>query len=429
MKLIQTKDIDFYYITCLNDLITLIDSLQDYSYVGLDSETYVDLTKINSSALDPHSNKISLLQLNYKDNKYPFVIDVLQIEQEDNLDYLVNNLFLNSSICKVLHNASFDIKAIYSHFGIWMKNVLCTRTLMQSLGICTGMKASIFRGHSLKDLSRDYFSIILDKTEATSQWGARPLTESQLAYAAIDVGAPKNTSHTSILLEGMDIIKDELVRLNQEFSFTADQQAMFISAKLEYEGMYIDKTILQMVKDYAEEQTNANRKFLVEELGFTVYTDTDINDDGEWISIQVIPDKIKTLLNNNKGLVDYINAYLSSIGEETLSSLQAQEVKIYLDALEKEVDSEESKQFDEEFFDNKYDSMKLIKALLNYKKYNKLLSECDKYFKVINQNTNKVHAGFNPVGTATGRMSSSGDLNLQQVSNTGVKLSVSRDQF
>lgn len=426
MKLIQTEDIDFYYVDTIEDLAEVTLLAEQQQFIGTDTETYVDLTKQASSALDAHSSLISLIQLNWPGNDKPYLIDVISIGVENCMD-LIERVYMQEDICKIFHNASFDIKQFRRTFGVWIKNVQCTMTLLKSLGICTGYKASQFRGHRLIDMCRDLFGVMLDKTEAKSQWGARPLTDAQLSYAALDVGAFKSSSVESYLLEAFFNITEALEDLNQGIAYQADQQAVYISAKLEFEGMYVNTNVLNKAHAYAEELTNKHRQDLVEELGFTVYNDLDITDDGEWVQVQVIPDKIKKLLNNNKALVEYVNGYMEQVGGDMLSTLQAEEVKNYLDDLEKEVSEDEAKQFDEDYFNSRYNSINLIKNLLNYKKYSKLLSECEKYQTIINPNTGKVHAGFNAVGTSTGRMSSSGKLNLQQVSNTQVSIELEKE--
>lgn len=425
-------------ITNKKDLNNYTDYLLSFvKLLAVDTETYIDESKLNPSALDPHSSCISLIQTNFLGG-VPTIIDVITIGPS-NCNYFIEKIMMNNEITKVFHNASFDIKQFKSTFDVWIKNVECTKVFMQSLGITTGMKASIFRGHALKDLARDYFDCDMDKTEGKSQWGARPLSDSQLKYAALDVGHPKynvigelalDYKDNCLLLTGRNIFKNQLLEIGQEYSSTADQQAMYISAKLEYQGMYVDQELLDQAQQYAEIETNKYRKSLVEELGFTIYSNLDLNEDGEWEEIEVIPDKIKTLLNNNKGLVNYINVHLKDRGEKGLDSLQADEVKSYLDVLETDTELEkEEGLLSTDDIEDRYTSINLIKNLLKYKKHSKLLTECTKYKRVINSNTNKIHAGFNSIGTSTGRMSSAGAVNLQQVSNTTVILELSKEKM
>ena len=415
-------------------LVSYTDYLLTFAKIlAVDTETYIDESKLKPSALDPHSSKISLIQVNFTGG-VPTIIDVIKVKD---CSYFIDKIMLNKDIIKVFHNASFDIKQFKGTFDIWIKNIKCTKVLMQSLGITTGMKASLFRGHALKDLARDYFNCNMDKTEATSPWGARPLSDSQLKYAALDVGYPTDkTINTNLpecnclLLKAYDIFTQQLIDINQRICMEVDQQAMYVSAKLEYVGMYIDQDILVNITKYAEDQTNLFRNSVVKELGFTIFSSLELNDEGEFEEVNIIPDKIKTLLNNNKGLVTYINEHLKNRGESGLDNLQADEVKTYLDTLESdtELEKEEGLLGDKDIED-RYQSIYLIKNLLKYKKYSKLFTECKKYKRVINPNTNRIHAGFNSVGAATGRMSSAGAVNLQQVSNTKVVLEMPENKM
>jgi hypothetical protein len=326
---------------------------------------------------------------------------------------------------------SFDLKQFYSEFKTWPVNVWCTNVLMKSLSVCTGMKAGLFRGHSLKDMARDIFDINLDKTDATSEWGQRPLFNNQLSYAGLDVGAPKDSKYCSLLLEGYHIFKSQLDLLKQQMAYEIDQEAVLISAKMEYSGLEVNTDLLNKMLEYAKEQTDIHRNYLVEELGFTVYQDIDINEEGEWELMYIIPDKIKTLLNNNRALVSYINKHLLENGKQALSTLQAEEVKFYLDALEVELAEEKDNviNIDHDLIESNFSSITLIKNLLKYKKFSKFSTECQKYLNIINPNTGNIHAGFSSVGTASGRMSSSGAVNLQQVSNVQAIININKDQF
>lgn len=432
MKLIITEDIDVYYITEDKDISSVISFCKQYKELAVDTETKIDLSKLNPSALDPHSSNISLVQINSIDNKTPYILDFLSLSKESK-EIFNKEVLMNNNIRKLIHYAQFDLRQFYSEFGTWPVNVWCTNVLMKSLSVCTGMKAGLFRGHGLKDLARDIFDINLDKTEATSEWGQRPLFNNQIAYAGLDVGAPKSSKYCSLLLEGYRVFKEQLDLLNQQIAYEIDQQAVLISAKMEYEGLAPNKNMLIRMRDYAKEQTNIYRNALVEELGFTVYQDTEINEEGEWELVSIIPDKIKTLLNNNKGLVNYINDHLKKFGGQDLSSLQAEEVKFYLDALEANVKEDEIETdkdiIDLNVIEAKYKSITLIKNLLKYKTYSKFSTECEKYIKIINPNTNCVHAGWSVVGTSSARMSSSGVCNLQQVSSVQAEIEIDKHEF
>jgi DNA polymerase I-like protein with 3'-5' exonuclease and polymerase domains len=430
MKLIETPEIDVYYITEDIDIPSVISFCKQYKELAIDTETKIDLSKLSPSALDPHSSNISLVQLNSIDNKIPYILDFLSLSKEAK-ELFNKEVLMNKDIRKLIYYAQFDLKQFYSEFKTWPVNVWCTNVLMKSLSVCTGMKAGLFRGHSLKDMARDIFDINLDKTDATSEWGQRPLFNNQLSYAGLDVGAPKTSKYCSLLLEGYYIFKSQLDLLKQQIAYEIDQEAVLISAKMEYFGLEVNTDLLDKMLEYAKEQTDIHRNYLVEELGFTVYQDTDINEEGEWELMYIIPDKIKTLLNNNKGLVSYINKHLLENGKQALSTLQAEEVKFYLDALEIELAEERDNviDIDHDLIESNFSSITLIKNLLKYKKFSKFATECQKYLNIINSNTGNIHAGFSSVGSSSGRMSSSGAVNLQQVSNVQAVIDITKDQF
>jgi DNA polymerase I-like protein with 3'-5' exonuclease and polymerase domains len=429
-KITRINEVSIRYIETKEELVKVVSILKEEEILGVDTETYIDLSKSFSSALDPHSSLISTVQLSRSTDKIAYIIDVITIGI-DNCKCLIENIIVNKSILKVFHNASFDMKQFKRSFGVWPINVSCTLTLLKSLAICTGYKANMFRGNSYKDMCRDLFGVHLDKEEAISFWGSRPLSKEQLEYAALDVVAKADSPQDSYLLEGYRILISQLELLNQGLAYKADIQAMEVTARLEYEGMYVDTNILDKITAYALEKKDKSMNSLVSGLGFTIYKDIDMNEQGQMISVTVIPDKIKKLLNNNKLLVNYVNDYLKANRCEALTSLQADEIKGYLDNLEKEMSSDDIEDYfylEKEDIFGKYDGISLIKDLLEYKTYNKLVSECNKYYSVINPNTGCVHAGFNATGSSTGRMSSSGDLNLQQVSKSLVTIELDKDE-
>lgn len=429
MKLKTTAQIDFYYITTVEDLIEACEIFKKQSILGCDTEVGIDEKAHNPNPLDPHSASISLFQVNYPGCYTPFVIDVLAIGP-DNCEALVE-ILLDENILKIFHYASFDIKQVKKTFNIWINNVRCTQILMKSLGLCTGFKSSMFRGHRLGDMARDVFDVQLDKMQATSQWKSRPLSNLQLIYSALDVGALKSAHNKflnkpldSILLRGYELYNAQLAQLGQDRVSLIDQRGMFITAKLEYNGMYLDTKWLNYVYKFAADKASVARKELCTTLGLEILQELDIDDSGEFFMKEIVPEKTKKLLNSSVKLVDYINTYLIKNNQEPLDNLGKEDLANYLEELAKnDIDDEEH-----ELQEKKY-SQSMLKTLLTYKKFAKLESECIKYTKIINKNTNCVHAGFDSIGAGTGRMSSSGDLNLQQVSNCAVTLELTKEDF
>ncbi|MEM8921131.1 MAG: ribonuclease D, partial [Pseudomonadota bacterium] len=69
---------------------------------------------------------------------------------------------------------------------------------------CTKIASKLTRTytdrHGLKDVSRELASVDMSKAQQSSDWGAKTLTEAQLAYAASDV------LHLHVVKEKLDIM-------------------------------------------------------------------------------------------------------------------------------------------------------------------------------------------------------------------------------
>ncbi len=106
-----------------------------------------------------------------------WILDALAIE-----DYApVRELMQNERVEKVIHNAAFEEDMLGKH-GIRIVNVFDTLPASRARH-----RKSNVSGHTLGEVCERELGIFLDKTLQTSDWTARPLSEEQFAYAAIDV--------------------------------------------------------------------------------------------------------------------------------------------------------------------------------------------------------------------------------------------------
>ena len=82
---------------------------------------------------------------------------------------------------KVFHNSSFDTRYLGGEAAV---NITCTLRMARSI---PSFQFPV-DGYSLKALT-EHFGIAdsVDKTEQASDWGLRPLSDEQMAYAALDV--------------------------------------------------------------------------------------------------------------------------------------------------------------------------------------------------------------------------------------------------
>ncbi len=81
---------------------------------------------------------------------------------------------------KVIHNAQFE-ESVLGARGISIENIEDTMVLSRR------RHGPLAGGHSLLAVVRRELDLVMDKRPQTSDWGARPLSDVQVAYAALDV--------------------------------------------------------------------------------------------------------------------------------------------------------------------------------------------------------------------------------------------------
>jgi len=147
-----------------DDLEFLNQELLQSSHVGVDTE-FRRTTKDNM--------KLSLIQVN--DGEEIYLIDCLQIDyREENCNFL-----FSKDVIKIFHSCKEDLEAVFSWTGQNLVNIFDTQLANAFLG------GSYSIGY--QDLVIDKIDVKVDKDETRSNWLRRPLTDSQLRYAASDV--------------------------------------------------------------------------------------------------------------------------------------------------------------------------------------------------------------------------------------------------
>ena len=142
----------------------LCESWQDLPMLAIDTEF------MRSRTYYPEAG---LIQVN--DGKQNALIDPTQIDDF----YPLIDVFDDDNILKVLHSCSEDLDVFQYTFGCVPKCIFDTQiaAAMAGYGFSVGFA----------NLTRAALSIDLPKGETRSDWLARPLSQSQIAYAAIDV--------------------------------------------------------------------------------------------------------------------------------------------------------------------------------------------------------------------------------------------------
>lgn len=417
MKYYKSELINFYLIADDFSLESLINKLNNITTIALDTEVY-SLVKgygNKASVFDPHTSRVRLIQINFKGNYKPFLIDLFKLSPQG-IEKLTAYLS-DPNVLKILFNTKFDLKVLRSTLGIWLPNTKCAYINMLKLALCTGYKSAILRENSYKAMCRDYLNVHLDKTEASSNWSLPELSLSQLTYAALDVGATKNSKLDSMLLAGYELIEKELLEVfHVKESLDIDQDVVPIIAKSEYTGMPVCKDLLNKFFIGANQSLEKIKLKLCKDLGFRVNKIMKPILGKPMFVIEIPEDKLK-LLNSPAKLAKIVNQKLKSQGIE-LDNFQTKTLESTLKIIQEQNDDNADGNTDDLWAEDIKFDIELIDNLLDYKKLSKLVST--DYVNLINPVTGCLHTSFNIIGTSTGRMSSSGSkrggFNAQQLS-------------
>ena len=154
----------FTLIETSEDLLFLNQELLQCPFVAVDTE-FRRTTKDNM--------KLALMQVN--DSNEIYLIDCLQIKEPKEICSFLSS----QDTKKIFHSCREDIEAIYS----WTKQGVLNIYDTQIANSLLGGSFSI----SYQALVKEKIGLVVSKDETRTNWLRRPLTESQLNYAAFDV--------------------------------------------------------------------------------------------------------------------------------------------------------------------------------------------------------------------------------------------------
>ena len=86
----------------------------------------------------------------------------------------------DKKIKKIFHFARFDLAVINKYLGVKCENIFCTK-------IASKLVRTYTDRHGLKDLCKEMLDIDLNKSQQSSDWSAKDLSDNQLKYASFDV--------------------------------------------------------------------------------------------------------------------------------------------------------------------------------------------------------------------------------------------------
>lgn len=408
MLIVKTDNIDYFYVKEKEQIDWVLEQLQLLTdkTIALDTETAARLSIKGSTALDPHTARVQMIQLMSLEWEAPILIDV-SILGIDVTKPVIQ--YIKDHCLAVAFNAKFDIQQIRSTYGIFLKRVHCVQVALFILASATGFKASKMRGFSYKSLCRDLFKMHLNKNEATSNWASKVKTDKQLEYAALDVGAYKTDENTSYILEAYFYLKDIICStFNMEAIWELEQNNMVCVSDMEYIGMPINHNVLFALLDQTREEIDSIKIELAKCLNLEVRQKL-VKENGTFRKKEFLSNTVNKIFNSPVQFPKLISKYL----DREVLDLQG----VTLTNLLNELTDEEHIQF-------------LNQVIL----YKQLIKVVDKEWDhLINPITKAVHPSYNVIGCSTGRMSSSGSsskkFNAQALAKREVQIEIDEADY
>ena len=142
------------------------------------------LSKAKSVAIDAESlglnylgrDKLCLLQLCAGNDE----IFIIQFDRSNYKSPNLCKILKNKNILKFAHFARFEIGILKHYLKVSIKNIYCTK-------IASKLCRTYTDKHGLYDITKELLNITLNKSQQSSDWGLKELSEEQKQYAALDV--------------------------------------------------------------------------------------------------------------------------------------------------------------------------------------------------------------------------------------------------
>jgi ribonuclease D len=146
--------------------------------------------QLQEAVKDLNTKQELALDLEFDQNRftYGFNLCLIQVTDGKGICYIIDPFGLpdlqpffllleNKAIMKIIHHSNNDI-LLLDKMGCSIQNVMDTDVAAKILN---------YERSSLATVLKEEFNIEIDKSQQSSNWNKRPLTEQQLQYAAIDV--------------------------------------------------------------------------------------------------------------------------------------------------------------------------------------------------------------------------------------------------
>ncbi|MDZ8242350.1 MAG: ribonuclease D [Nostoc sp. ChiQUE01a] len=211
------------YLTSTREIRTIVAEYTHAKTLWMDTEV-ADYKSRNP--------KLSLIQV--LDNPHDmsgdrvYLLDVLN--QPDIIAEFIEEIMLNSTIEKVFHNASYDLKFLGNKKA---KNITCTLEIAKNIPYYL----LPLPNYQLQTLATALCSFNnIDKQQQQSDWGKRPLTEEQIEYAYLDCIYLAQIHSNLLELQAQanpDPATEDLRILSARYS-QIEQQYKFLNSEFEH---------------------------------------------------------------------------------------------------------------------------------------------------------------------------------------------------
>lgn len=338
---------DWLLIKSMDQLRALPALLYSAKVMGVDTET---------TGLDPHTDRLRLIQIAVEGS--PTVIFDCFNLLPDAAEEI--SLILTTPAVKVMQNAKFDLKFLWSEnitVGGWIFDTMLAARLLRTSG---GPKSA-----SLASLSQHYLHRHLSKEEQRSDFSSL-LTVSQLEYAAKDA---------EILLELRDKLLPEIKKHHLVEAARLEFSCVYAVASMEFSGIYLDLDKWTILRKKTEEiETEA----LSELYPYTGYPSVQL---GLFEDHQTCGNNV----NSNKQILKMLNDNGIAVRNTSRHSLA------------------------------EYENHPIVASLIKYRHASKALTSfLNSIPKQISKVTGRLHPQYRQMGAWSGRMSCGGP-NIQQI--------------
>jgi len=340
---------NYEYISEQSRVNSLLPILMQKNVWSLDTET---------TGLDPHKDKVVLLQIGSPQVQY--ILDTRKVQIEP-----LRPFFESEKIRKIGHNLKFDYKMIRGSFGIETEQLRDTYYAEKLLTM--GVK---FSGFSLAQVLEDRLEVKLSKEERSSFGDGfsynQDFTREQLEYAARDV----------IYLQPLALKMSEAMKTAGLMdTWLLECEALPCFADMEFAGMCFD--------------TKAWQKLVDDNRSASLQLEEELNK----IAENVMQRDLFGEVNVNWGSPDQVVEVLSLMGVK---------IRRWDRDLKREIEEIITSSNDKTL--KKVKDYKIVQLLKKYRGHAIRVNMFgDSYLNAVSKDTGRLHPEVAQIGTATGR--------------------------